>query len=645
MCGIAGIVSSEGVQPSDLEKMSRLLKHRGPDDEGFLLIKDDNNFIHLKGVDSITELNHLPSISDFNSSNNYSIGFLHRRLSIIDLSAAAHQPMSYQNDNFFITYNGEIYNYKEIKTELLAKGYKFHSDSDTEVILASYIEWGKACINKFVGMWAFAIYDKIKKQVFLSRDRFGIKPLYYSVNGNKIAFASEIKALLALDFVSSQADHKSVVEYISYGAVNDSSDNLFADVKQVPPAHNLTIDINTFKTTVEEYYNLEQKVKEYSFTSSDYINSFRDIFKNSIDLHLRSDVPVGSCLSGGLDSSSIVAYAVSQMDGKKLKTFTASYHQKEIDESYFAKLVSGHFKNIDPYYTYPTIENYWGDLDKLTWYQDLPIHSTSMYAQWEVMKLTHANGIKVVINGQGSDEILGGYYNFAGLYLIELIKKGNVLKFFSEFGKIKNRFTPTIYTDLARALFYFMPESFQRIIRTEKRIGPAFISEEYKKQYQNIKMPVRGGKNFKEHSFNSIHYGLQSLLRYEDRNSMAFSVESRVPFLDHRLVEFSIALKNEWKVRDGWSKYILRKAVEPLLPKEVVWRKNKMGFLTPQKMWKKGLQEKLTSYVNETSIPEIIDRKYLLKLCSSDLNNTFHLSEFWKMISFLKWAEVFKVRF
>lgn len=638
MCGIAGIIDNTGIQPSDLIKMSEAIQHRGPDDEGFLLLDSENKSISCKGKDSIAEVNTLPHISGI--SERFQLGLLHRRLSILDLSPAGHQPMSY--NNLSITYNGEVYNYKEIRAELAAKGHQFKSDSDTEVILASYKEWGKDCVSRFVGMWAFAIVDSSNNRVFLSRDRFGIKPLYYFAIKEKFAFASEIKALLALPFVGSKADQTAVLEYLSFGATNDTSRCLFENIEVVQPSQNIFVDIKTLKLTKEKYYDLEQQVSSMSVNDKSALNGFRNLLENAVDLHLRSDVPVGTCLSGGLDSSAIVSFAAKKTSGNTFKTFTASYKDPKINESDYAKMVSDSFTNIQASYTYPNFEDYWKDLDKLIWHQDLPIHSASVYAQWEVMKLVGREKTKVVINGQGADEILGGYYHFAGIYLIELLKKGRLISFAHEFSKAGENFTPTVMNDIGRALFYFLPATFQHMIRKEKRLGPGFISDQYKLASD---APRRAGKTFRESSIANINYGLQDLLRYEDRNSMAFSVESRVPFLDHRLVEYSIALNNEWKVKDGWSKYILRKTVENSLPKEVVWRKNKMGFVTPHGEWKSKLKKELTDYISSANCPDLINKEYLLKLCSADMVNTNHLSEFWKVISFIKWTEVFKVRF
>ena len=647
MCGIGGIVNLEGVNTLELHKMSLVLQHRGPDDEGFLLLDTQNKTQYLKGDDTIDQLAGLPHIQDTrHETQDKRLGLLHRRLSVLDLSAAGHQPMSYAEGRFQLVFNGEIYNYKELRTELKTVGCAFTSDSDTEVILAAYQQWGKSCVTKFAGMWAIALLDVEKNELFLSRDRFGIKPLYYTSAQNKFAFASEIKALLALDFVEPEANMTSVFEYVCFGATADPSSNLFKQIKPLAPGHNMVLNVNTLNTDISCYYNLEKNIDTYNLPSDNNIQqTFSALLDNAINIHLRADVPVGSTLSGGLDSSTLVAIASRKMEGKTFKTFTAAYHEKDIDESDFARKVIASQKNIDGHFTYPNANTYWQDIDELIWHQDLPINSTSMFAQWEVMKLAKQQNTKVLLDGQGADEILGGYYNFAGLYLIEKLKRSNVPAFFTERKELKNKFAPNINNALGRAAYYYLPEFLQRNIRAKKRLGMGFVSADYQNQLTNIYVPARGGRTFKEQSLLSTQFGLQDLLRYEDRNSMAFSIESRVPFLDHRLVEFSIALNNDWKIKNGWTKYILRKTAEPLLDKEVVWRKYKMGFLTPQKLWKLQSKKELDTFVNEVKMPGFLDKDYLLKLNNADINDSSHLSEFWKIVSFLKWAEIFKVRF
>ena len=646
MCGIAGIISLIGVKHQDLQKMSTVLQHRGPDDEGYVILNTSGAPNFYKGKDTISQLSGLTNIEEAVSKSENILGLVHRRLSILDLSPAGHQPMSLQDGKYQLVFNGEIYNYKEIRAELITHGYSFSSDSDTEVVLASYDKWGPVCLDKFVGMWAFALYDKARNNLFLSRDRFGIKPLYYSLANGNFAFASEIKALLTLDFVKPAADMKAVCEFISFGATSNPSANLFKQINVIPPAHNLTVTLADLNLKINEYYNLEDKVNAYQLPADTEIESkFASLLNDSINLHLRSDVPVGSALSGGLDSSTLVALAAAKLDNKTFNTFTAAYKEKNIDESDFAKKVIAQHKNISPHFAYPDNEGYWKDLEKLIWHQDLPINSTSMYAQWEVMKLAHQQNTKVLLDGQGADEILGGYYNFAGIHLIELLKWFRPRQFFLQRNALQTNFAPNINMAIGKAAYYFLPEVLQRSVRAKGRLGMNFIAASHKKNLAEITVPDRGGSTFKEQSLLSMKFGLQDLLRYEDRNSMAFSIESRVPFLDHRLVEFSVALKNDWKIRNGWTKYILRKTAEPVLDKEVVWRKYKMGFLTPQKEWKERSQKELNAFVNETEMPGFIDKNYLLKLNSENLTESAHLSEFWKMISFLKWAKLFKVTF
>lgn len=639
MCGIAGIVSKQGLNPNDLFRMSALLKHRGPDDEGYLLT-DGTNIHHYRGEDTISQLQKFPHINE--AKKNNSIGLMHRRLSIIDVSEGGHQPMERKQAS--VAFNGEIYNYKELREVLHKEGHVFKTESDTEVLLASWQKWGANCVEHFVGMWAFALLDHSKNTLFLSRDRFGIKPLYYFQSHSIFTFASEIKALLALDEVESAIDLRSALEFISFGATADPEMNLFANIKTLPPGHNATLDLQTLDLTTQKYYSIEEKVNNYNFSSTDKLASFRDLFDNSINMHLRSDVTVGSTLSGGLDSSTVVAWAARKMEGKKFKTFTASYNEPGIDESSYARKVTDALPNTEAHYAWPDIKNYWNDFEKMTWHQDLPISSTSMFAQWEVMKLAKAENTKVLLDGQGADEILGGYYNFAGIHLLELAKRGQLRSFFLEKQLLKTNFAPNINTALGRAFFYYLPEPVQKAVRARKRLGMGLINRKYEAALQQIRVPDRGGRTFVQQSYLSMRFGLQDLLRYEDRNSMAFSIESRVPFLDHRLVEFCLALRNDWKIRGGWTKYILRKTAEPVLDSSVVWRKDKMGFLTPQKSWMQASAKELTGFIGDVPAPEFMNKEHLLDIVKGGLTDSTHLSEFWRAVSFLKWWDVFKVK-
>lgn len=646
MCGIAGIITQSGFDKSLLNKMSKIIRHRGPDDEGFVTVNGDDVVAYYKGDDTITEFQELQNVAENSSHQIFQVGLVHRRLSIIDLSATGHQPMQLENDQYIIVYNGEVYNYREIRDELKLKNHHFTSDSDTEVILKSYIEWGENCMQKFIGMWALAIYDKNKQAVFISRDRFGIKPLYYVFKNNQFIFASEIKAILASNFVQPILDQKNLYQYFSFGKLSDPFQTLYKDIIELPPAHHLNYFYKENRLSVKEYYSLEQttrQLKNNNYTNGDSYDTYKNLLESAVNIHMRADVPVGSCLSGGLDSSAIVALASKQTHSNSFNTFTAAYHETEIDESAFAKAVIASNNNIKGYFTYPTAAGYQTDIDRLIWHQDLPIASSSMFAQWEVMKLAKMHNMKVLLDGQGADETLGGYSIFSGMFLFDLLKKAKFAKLIKESKSLKHNRSIRVLNEIGRAASHSFPEKLKTSLRSRQRVGSGMLTENFNQTWKNEKSAAMYANDFYTMSLQNIKFGLHDLLRYEDRNSMAFSIESRVPFLDHRLVEYTLALPTDFKMKDGWSKYILRKAVEKELPQEVVWRKDKKGFVTPQKKWKKELNSYLNDYINSANFPQVMDKKYILQLNKSDLTNSSQLSEFWKMFSFLKWNELFKI--
>jgi asparagine synthase (glutamine-hydrolysing) len=640
MCGIIGIINPKGTPPETLAALSASLRHRGPDDEGFFLVDNHQISRQYGGVNTISFLDQMPNILQC-EKGDARVALIHRRLSIVDLSPKGHQPMSTQDLQHTIVYNGEVYNHKEIRRELEGRGHIFRTESDTEVVLYAYLEYGAKCVEKFVGMWAFAIYDSAKKSIFISRDRFGIKPLYFYHKKDHFAFASEIKTLLLLDEVQPDVHAKDFIEFLSFGATTKPFDNLFSAVNDLAPGHNLTYDLQESRVTIERYYDVRAATRNTSIT--DARTQYAEAFEESIDLHLRADVQVGSCLSGGLDSSAIVAFAAPKMGGNTFHTYTAAFEEADVDESNYAKMVAGEFSNIEAHFTYPTADQLLRDIDKLIYHQDLPIGSTSIFAQWQVMKAAHKNNMKVLLDGQGADEVLGGYYNFAGIYVLEAAKRMKFGKAVGEYRALKRNFTPNMKNATARAAYYFLPEFMQRKVRAKQRLGMHMVGHEFQNVVQNIEVPKRGGKTYREHSFLSLEFGMYELLRYEDRNSMAFSIESRVPFLDHRLVELSLAMRNEDKLRKGWTKHILRKTIEDRLPKEIVWRKDKKGFVTPQQSWKNAVMPTLKEYIQSSDIPPILNKSYILDLCGQDLSNNSHLSEFWRVFSVLKWLEKYKV--
>lgn len=627
-------------------KMSRVLRHRGPDDEGFYLYSEEFQSM-LKGDDTIADLGLLEHIREEKYHTSPILGLVHRRLSIIDIDYTGHQPMQYNGKQYTIVYNGEIYNYIELKDQLATKGYKFKTSSDTEVILASYAEWGYLCVEYFIGMWSFAIFDMSKNILFLSRDRFGIKPLYYSWENGRFSFASEAKALISTGLANPKANITASLEFILFGSNSDSSGNLFSEIKTLTPGYNLVYNITEQKINSSKFYNLEKEISDNK-NSFDITNSskyFFDLFSETLKIHLRSDVPVGSCLSGGLDSSSIVAVASRILGMDQIKTYTASFPGLNIDERPFVESLSNMYSNIKALFCYPDPYNLWDDLGKLIWHQDYPINSTSVYSQWEVMKLAYNNGAKVLLDGQGADEIFGGYKTFGGIYLINLLRSLKIRKFMSEYSALSKNLTPEIINTIFRIGFYFLPENIKKVIHKYRKTGYTLLSPDFKKQLINIQVPERGGKSIKELSLSSIKYGLRELLRYEDRNSMAFSIESRVPFLDHRLVEFIIGLSDDMKIQNGWTKIILRKSLQDLLPDEITWRRGKLGFVTPQNEWKVENQMLIKDYLHNISIPPILDKNQILLMLDSSKGNDNSTNDIWRILSFIKWSELFNISF
>ncbi len=620
MCGIAGIISKREHPMKLLETCSSLLKHRGPDDEGFTKLEKEG-FIHYHGEDSPMPTDKLVG--------TFSCALVHRRLSILDLSSAGHQPMYDPDSNYAIAHNGEIYNYREIRKELESEGISFISDTDTEVVLKAYIKWGADCQQKFIGMWAFAIIDRNKNVAFLSRDRFGIKPLYYALRHDTFGFSSEIKPLLETGLATREVSLHKLAQYVSYGTLVKARDNLFNDIIDFPPGHSATVDLNTCHFQTTPYYEPGQ-----AKTSS----SFNDLFNSSINYHLISDVEVGSCLSGGLDSTAIVT-SVNQL-GREIKSFTASFPGSDIDEKKYVDMVEG---TIEKHYCYPSSADLISDIDRLIYHQELPIGSSSIFAQWSVMKLASEKNIKVLLDGQGADESFGGYYNFAGIYVLELSKKGKFKAAKKAYAQLKQNFTPAMKNATARAGYYYFPTGMQRRLRKQTRLGMKFISPEYDKYAKALEVPDRGGKSFREHSILSLQYGMYDLLRYEDRNSMAFSLESRVPFLDHRLVDYALNLDSSEKIVEGWTKYPIRKYLEPHQPEELVYRKDKIGFATPQNDWKKEVAEHIKAYVQNCDMPDFFHKEFILELCDKEELSNTDLSEFFRLYSVLKWVEIMEV--
>jgi len=602
MCGIAGIYSfKENAKPEHIKRMADSLQHRGPDDEGFLSVNSVLGEAYpLTGRQSKVQGRR---IEGFDKPVNLLLG--HRRLSIIDLSTAGHQPMCNEDASIWIVYNGEIYNYVELREELKPLGHQLKSQTDTEVVLHAYEEWGTDCLKRFNGMWSFCIWDSEKRRVFCARDRTGVKPFYYSFNGQRFIFASEIKALLALDEITPKPNEQIVADYLFSGLLDHTEETFFKDICQLKPGEYLLVESNGL--TVRPYWDIEARELHFS-REEDYAERFLELLEDSIRLRLRSDVPIGTCLSGGLDSSSIVCLANRLMFdgqtvdpkliGEKQKAFSSCFEDHSYDERNYIEIVLGQ-TGAEKNYVFPEGERLDQDLSKLVWFQDEPFGSTSIYAQWEVMKLAKERGVAVLLDGQGGDELLGGYLPaFYHLFygMMRHGRFGHLLKEVRGFRKYHGRMRETSLSHWGSSRF---------LKWTGKRV--AWAEESFQRKfYRKFSTPSKFENDLDNYLYHCLRWTtLPRLLHYEDRNSMAFSIEARLPFLDYRLVEYIFNLPFDQKIKEGVTKVVLRNAMRGILPEEVRNRYNKMGFVTPEDAWfKTVLKEKINQILASKSFAE-----------------------------------------
>ncbi|MBL4655664.1 MAG: asparagine synthase (glutamine-hydrolyzing) [Bacteroidia bacterium] len=599
MCGIAGIINQSGnsVEEKLIHQITDLVAHRGPDDSGYFL-----------------EAN---------------IAFGHRRLSIIDLSDNGHQPMHYL-DKYVITYNGEIYNYIELREELKKQGYHFTSNTDTEVILASYDLWKENCVDHFNGMWAFAIYDKNKDIVFCSRDRFGIKPFYYTIVNDLLIFGSEIKQLL--NFYSKKYANKNVLmDYLVIGIDDYTEETFFENIYRLKQSHNLTYDLKTNQYRIDKYYDIKFQPEISQLKFDDALELFKSETERSIKLRLRSDVKVGTCLSGGLDSSYIAAVAsklYSTDTNDQFCAITAKSIEKSKDETEYARIVVEN-SNLDWNIIEPQTEDFLKYLDKVILTQEEPFGTPSIFMQYFVMEKAKEAGCKVMLDGQGGDETLLGYERYYAAYLLSLPFHKVLPEFLNASKNSKlSKF------DLLAYLAYF-PFYGIRISRLRKKYN--FFKPDYLSMISKNIIKTNAKKFtdiFELQRYEITETRLQHLLRYEDKNSMANSIETRLPFLDYKLVEFLLSINQSHKIHKGWTKYILRKATAEHLPKEISWRKTKIGFEAPLKKW-------LTN--NQIILDQIQKSDIISKIASKNITEMKDLKSFWRIYNVAKWEELYEV--
>ncbi len=583
MCGIGGIISRNrsDVSFQALTAMGSAMNHRGPDDEGFMLFD--------------------------------TVGLVHKRLSIIDL-ITGHQPMSNHDGSVWIVYNGEIYNYIELRKELISRGYKFNTNSDTEVIIHLYEEYQDKFLTKLNGMFAFTIYDKKRNRIFSARDYFGIKPYYYVFTRDEFIFASEIKAILAIRPSCKKENPDAIYEYINFQfCLGDKT--FFKGIKKLLPGHYLVLDnISQWpRLSVHKYWDMDFDNIDYRHDEKYFKDRLSNLIRDSVRLQLRSDVPLGTHLSGGLDSSVVSCLAASLSD-KRIKTFTGAFNDgQEYDETSYAKKVSRFIKS-QYFEIRPTIQNFKQSITTITYMMDEPVAGPGVFPQFFVSELASRN-VKVVLGGQGGDEIFGGYARYLIAYFEQSLKRS--IFQINEEGKdfislkamlpnlrVLKAYTPLLQSFMGNGLFGNIDRRYFDLIDKAKDAGVVYspnLLNAGKKydifgSYQELFNSSKTKSYLNKMIYFDIKTLLPALLHVEDRTSMSFSLESRVPLLDNRIAEFVSSIPVGIKLKNGLNKYIFRRAVKGVVPNEILLRSDKMGFPVPISEW---FKKELNTFVRD----------------------------------------------
>lgn len=620
MCGIVGFISNKKIEPTILDEMVNSITHRGPNDNGY--------------CDYLIDEQHL--------------FFGHTRLSILDVSSHAHQPMISEDDNYILIYNGEVYNYIELKNELKLLGYEFESTGDTEVVLKSFIEWGNGCFEKFNGMWALAIYNKKTKKLVLSRDRMGKKPLYYYKDKEKLIFASEIKAILKYPNLDIKPNLKKIFRYLStnYRYIDIDTESYFENIFQIPKSAYVEIDSN-FNFSTHTYWKLTE-FNNYQKNENDIIEEFRDLMIDSVRLRLRSDVPLGCFLSGGMDSTSITAIAYKVLK-TPIMTFSGITGEKKgiYDESeYIDEVVKETHANHQ--YIKPDPANIFDVVDEMLNVHDEPICTVTWYSLYLIVKNMKDANVPVVLNGHGGDELLAGYWEHYQFNFLDLKNDSSLKDEINAWHKNHNR-------DMAEITR--TEKMIERVVSKQQLEIEKFPSYSYifNKEIQNeydLNIDIQGintkstltNKMYKELLFETI----PASLRAEDRNTMAHSIESRSPFLDHRLIEYSYALENKYKIRDGLGKWILRESMKGILPEKVRMRKDKAGFISPADEWFKTINKnQILDMLNSDELKQIniFDIDALKSLYQEHLMGLKNHHMFlWQLINVFIWYKKYFIK-
>lgn len=612
MCGIFGFCkignqADEDLNAELLRKATRLLSHRGPDAEGFA------------GWTFTNELLRDDQLQD----QTLKVGIGHRRLAILDLTDAGRQPMCGANGNW-IVFNGEIYNFQEIRAELISLGARFYTRTDTEVILNAYSIWGEACVTHFNGMWAFVIVDINNGCLFASRDRLGVKPFYYLLNQHYFIFSSEVSPFFCHPLLKPLIDKERLIYYLVDHTIDDGVKTIYRDIHELRGGHQMQIDLMKGGQGIQTYWTLPDG-PDVELDESATLDRFSELIEDAVRLRLYADVPVAITLSGGVDSS-VIALAASRVHNAPVQTFTSRFPgNRDIDESSYALQVADAC-NIKAHFIEPSVQKMMAEEPLLTRHQEMPYGSLSLYIHWMILSGIRFNGYPVVLSGQGGDETFLGYERYyisaIAAYFPNIPKQ--LLLFCQAIGNSR-----LSLTELAAYAFYFSVPSLQRRIRllkAKKIYDPDLIlrlPDPRKEVFANIRHLQAS---------ELLNHTLSTLLRYDDRTSGALGMETRLPFLDYRIVEFAYKLPLKYKIRNGWTKYLSRSYLARHLPKTIVWRKNKLGFNAPQTQWTEDLVRERGGHLQTIPFAEgLLSRGTILNNLPTrqkwDVYNTLQLAD------------------
>ncbi len=614
MCGLFGILNL-GQDCVNLVQAGRaldLIRHRGPDDEGWLLFNTRSG-IHqaCAGPDTLPGLGLPPLAQADGAAFDLCLG--HRRLSILDVGEAGHQPMANADRTLWVIFNGEIYNYVELRSELQAKGHLFHTRTDTEVLLAAYQEWGPSAVERFIGMFAFCLVDLIQRRLVFARDHFGIKPLYIAHTPSAILFASEVRALLAYPGVERRVHPQALYNYLRFGMVDGAEQTLFRGIQEFPGGSLAILPFGERSLQMQKYWDIDPGTVG-KLGTQEAVNRTRTLLDQSVRMHLRSDVPLGTCLSGGLDSTAILMLMKNALgDDIPIETFSFITDDPVLSEQRFVNIAC-EAARVNVHSVQPTPGEFASDLQELVRCQEFPFAGPTVYAQHRVFRLARENGMKVMLDGQGADELFGGYYSFIGAKITSLLSSGAPLRAMPVLKGVPGNMSSNFPRMLAFSFGRMLPESLRPFFRAlvGEPLFPRWLNRGWFRDHgaQAIERPAGQGRNaLKEEMAIAVTKGsLSELLRYEDRNSMWFSIESRVPFCNPRLAEMAFSLAPDNLISPlGVTKAVLKTAMRGLVPDQIIDRE-KVGFGTPERDWLSALQPFVDSTLKEG---EAMDLPYL----------------------------------